>query len=361
MRVDNKRFYAEKMGEIVNDRLVENFQDLMNYNFTAEMEQALDDIATGNREWKQTLSEFYEEFSSKLEQAEKDPQEGGMRTNQMVLTDIDCPTCGRKMGIRTATTGVFLGCSGYDLPAAERCTKTMNLVSGEEAVKVDDDEELETEALRAKKRCPKCGTAMDSYLIDEQRKLHVCGNNPVCDGQLIEQGKFRIKGYDGPTIECDRCGSEMQLKTGRFGKYFGCTNDECKNTRKLLKSGEPAPPKEDPVPLPELPCEDSDAYFVLRDGASGIFLSANTFPRSRETRAVKVAELKRFKDRIPEKFHYLAEAPLKDDEGNEAIVRFSRKQKEQYVVTEVNKKQTGWQAHYRKGKWEVTEGKKRGS
>ncbi|MEX1221840.1 MAG: type I DNA topoisomerase [Idiomarina sp.] len=361
VRVDNKRFYAEKMGEIVNDRLVENFQDLMNYNFTAEMEQALDDIATGNRQWKQTLSEFYEEFSSKLEQAEKDPQEGGMRTNQMVLTDIDCPTCGRKMGIRTASTGVFLGCSGYDLPAAERCTKTMNLVSGEEAVKVDDDEELETEALRAKKRCPKCGTAMDSYLIDEQRKLHVCGNNPVCDGQLLEQGKFRIKGYDGPTIECDRCGSEMQLKTGRFGKYFGCTNDECKNTRKLLKSGEPAPPKEDPVPLPELPCEDSDAYFVLRDGASGIFLSANTFPRSRETRAVKVAELKRFKDRIPSKFHYLAEAPLKDDDGNEAIVRFSRKQKEQYVVTEVNKKQTGWQAHYHKGKWEITEGKKRGS
>ncbi|RUO65722.1 DNA topoisomerase I [Pseudidiomarina planktonica] len=361
VRVDNKRFYAEKMGEIVNDRLVENFQDLMNYNFTAEMEQALDDIATGNRQWKQTLSEFYEEFSAKLEQAEKDPQEGGMRTNQMVLTDIDCPTCGRKMGIRTASTGVFLGCSGYDLPAAERCTKTMNLVSGEEAVKVDDDEELETEALRAKKRCPKCGTAMDSYLIDEQRKLHVCGNNPVCDGQLLEQGKFRIKGYDGPTIECDRCGSEMQLKTGRFGKYFGCTNDECKNTRKLLKSGEPAPPKEDPVPLPELPCEDSDAYFVLRDGASGIFLSANTFPRSRETRAVKVAELKRFKDRIPEKFHYLAEAPLKDDDGNEAIVRFSRKQKEQYVVTEVNKKQTGWQAHYHKGKWEITEGKKRGS
>ncbi|MCS5781149.1 hypothetical protein LNP24_13995 [Klebsiella pneumoniae subsp. pneumoniae] len=46
-----------------------------------------------------------------------------------------------------------------------------------------------------------------------------------------------------------------------------------------------APPKEDPVPLPELPCEKSDAYFVLRDGAAGVFLAANTFPKSRETRA----------------------------------------------------------------------------
>lgn len=359
VRVENRRFYAEKMGEIVNDRLVENFSRLLNYNFTAEMEQALDDIAEGKRDWKQTLDAFYEEFSKKLEKAELPPDEGGMRGNEMVLTDIDCPKCGRKMGIRTASTGVFLGCSGYELPAKERCTQTLNLLPGEEAVKVSDDEEAETEALRAKKRCPKCGTAMDSYLIDKERKLHVCGNNPACPGQLVEYGEFRIKGYDGPVLECDRCGSDMQLKTGRFGKYFDCTNDECKNTRKLLKNGQPAPPKEDPVPFPELPCENSDAYFVLRDGASGIFMSANTFPKSRETRAVKVAELQRFKDRIPKKFHYLTEAPAQDDDGNEAIVRYSRKQKEQYVITEDKGKPTGWQAYFREGKWQVKETKKR--
>jgi DNA topoisomerase-1 len=353
VRVENRRFFAEKMGEIVNDRLIENFTELMNYNFTAEMEQALDDIAAGKRNWKETLDSFYEDFKQRLEKAELDPEEGGMRANSVVLTDIDCPECGRKMGIRTASTGVFLGCSGYNLPPKERCTKTINLTPGEEAIEVTDEDERETEALRAKKRCPKCGTAMDSYLIDEKRKLHVCGNNPTCDGQLLEQGKFRIKGYDGPTIECDKCGSEMQLKNGRFGKYFGCTNSECKNTRKLLRNGEPAPPKEDPVPLPELPCEDSDAYFVLRDGASGIFLSANTFPKSRETRAVTVKELARFKERLPKKFLYLAEAPQEDNDGNDAIVRFSRKNKEQYVVTEVNKKQTGWKAFYRDGKWTV--------
>ncbi|CAI8161683.1 MAG: DNA topoisomerase 1 [Pseudidiomarina mangrovi] len=358
VRVDNRRFYAEKMGEIVNDRLVENFSRLLNYNFTAEMEQALDDIAEGKRNWKDTLDLFYQEFSAKLAQAEMPPEQGGMRSNQMVLTDIKCPSCERPMGIRTASTGVFLGCSGYELPPKERCTQTLNLLPGEEALKVADDEELETEVLRAKKRCPLCATAMDSYLLDQQRKLHVCGNNPACSGFVVEQGQFRIKGYDGPTLECDRCGSDMQLKTGRFGKYFDCTNSDCKNTRKLLKSGLPAPPKEDPVAFPELKCEQSDAHFVLRDGASGIFMSAHTFPRSRETRAVKVAELQRFKDRIPAKFHYLTEAPSQDDEGRETIVRFSRKQKEQYVMSEENGKPSGWVALYKKGKWQVESAKK---
>ena len=143
----------------------------------------------------------------------------------------------------------------------------------------------------------------------------------------------------------------MHLKMGRFGKYMGCTNEECKNTRKILKSGEIAPPKEDPVPLPELPCEKSDAYFVLRDGAAGIFLAANTFPKSRETRAPKVAELVRFKDRLSEKMRYLAQAPVTDPEGNPTIVRFSRKTKQQYVSSEKEGKATGWSAFYIDGKW----------
>ena len=354
VRVENKRFYAEKMGEIVTDRLVENFDDLMNYDFTATMELTLDDIAKGQRQWRKELDNFYSGFSDKLKTAEQDHEQGGMRANQFVLTDIDCPSCGRKMGIRTASTGVFLGCSGYNLPPKERCTTTMNLLPGDEAVKVTDEDELETEALRQKKRCAKCGTAMDSYLIDEQRKLHVCGNNPECDGYELETGNFKIKGYEGPLIECDKCGSDMQLKSGRFGKYFGCTNSECKNTRKLLRSGEAAPPKEDPVHLPALKCEKSDAHFVLRDGAAGVFLAASTFPKSRETRAPLVSELKTYRDRISEKFYYLADAPLKDKEGNPSIVRWSRKTKQQYVMTEKEGKATGWAAWYENGKWVVS-------
>ena len=350
VRGENRRFFAEKMGEIVTDRLVENFNDLMNFDFTAKMEGRLDDIAEGERIWTQVLDKFYADFKGQLEVAAGDEQDGGMRQNVMVETDIDCPTCNRKMGIRTASTGVFLGCTGYNLPPKERCTTTMNLVSGDEAVSADV-EDVETETLMQMKRCPKCETAMDSYLIDETRKLHVCGNNPACDGYIVENGTFKIKGYDGPIIDCDKCGAEMQLKSGRFGKYFDCTKEDCKNTRKLLKNGEPAPPKEDPVHLPELPCEKSEAYFVLRDGASGIFLAAHTFPKSRETRAPKVAELHEFRDRISPKFYYLADAPQKDSEGNLAVVRYSRKTKTQYVMSEIEGKATGWKATYENGKW----------
>ncbi|MCW8110490.1 type I DNA topoisomerase [Yersinia intermedia] len=351
VRVENRRFYAEKMGEIVTDRLEENFRELMNYDFTARMESGLDQVANNQAEWKAVLDGFFAEFSEQLEKAEKDPEEGGMRPNQMVMTSIDCPTCGRQMGIRTASTGVFLGCSGYALPPKERCKTTINLVPEAEILNILEGDDAETNALRARRRCQKCGTAMDSYLIDNQRKLHVCGNNPACDGYEIEEGEFRIKGYEGPIVECEKCGSEMHLKMGRFGKYMGCTNDECKNTRKILRSGEVAPPKEDPVPLPELPCEKSDAYFVLRDGAAGVFLAANTFPKSRETRAPLVEELVRFKDRLPEKLRYLADAPVADNEGNTTMVRFSRKTKQQYVSSEKDGKATGWSAFYIDGKW----------
>ncbi|MGX8942620.1 type I DNA topoisomerase [Symbiopectobacterium sp. Eva_TO] len=351
VRVENRRFYAEKMGEIVTDRLEENFRELMNYDFTARMESSLDQVANNQAEWKGVLDEFFAEFSQQLEKAEMDPEAGGMRPNAMVLTTIDCPTCGRKMGIRTASTGVFLGCSGYALTPKERCKTTINLIPEAEVLNVLEGDEAETNALRARRRCGKCGTAMDSYLIDNQRKLHVCGNNPACDGYEIENGEFRIKGYDGPVVECDKCGSDMHLKMGRFGKYMACTNETCTNTRKILRNGEVAPPKEDPVPLPELPCEKSDAYFVLRDGAAGVFLAANTFPKSRETRAPLVEELVRFRDRLPEKLRYLADAPVEDTEGNKAVVRFSRKTKQQYVASEKNGKATVWSAFYVDGKW----------
>ncbi|PKH08246.1 type I DNA topoisomerase [Moritella sp. Urea-trap-13] len=357
VKSENRRFFAEKMGEIVTERLTESFEELMNFDFTASMESQLDGVAEGKLNWIDVLNEFFGDFKKQLITAGAEVAEGGMRSNEMVITDIECPTCQREMGIRTATTGVFLGCTGYNLPPKERCKTTINLVSGEEAIDLLN-ENAETEALMAKRRCPKCSTAMDSYLIDETRKLHVCGNNPECTGYEIEKGEFKLKGYDGPVVECDRCMYDMQLKNGRFGKYMGCTNEECKNTRKILKSGEVAPPKEDPVFLPELECEKSDAYFVLRDGAAGIFLAANTFPKSRETRAPLIEELVRFRDRISEKFYYLADAPAQDPAGNKAIVRFSRKTKEQYVMTEVEKKATGWTAHYIAGKWVEEEKKK---
>ncbi len=364
VRLENKRFYAEKMGEIVTDRLLESFNNLMDYGFTAGMEEQLDDVAEGSKEWKALLDEFYGDFKTKLEHAES---EEGMRPNTPTETDIKCPDCGRNMLIRNATTGVFLACSGYALKKDEQCKKTLNLAPGDDAVAVvegsteSEQDEAETLALRQKERCPKCDNAMESYLIDESRKLHICGNNPACSGYKLEAGTFKIKGYDGPVIECDKCGSEMQLKTGRFGKYFGCTNEECKNTRKLLKSGEPAPPKMDPVPMPELKCQKVDDHYILRDGATGMFLAASQFPKNRETRAPKVVELLPHKEEIDPKYHFLLEGETHDENGNEAQIRFSRKTKQQYLMTEnAEGKATGWTGFYDPDtkKWTYTETKK---
>ncbi|KZY33944.1 DNA topoisomerase I subunit omega [Oleiphilus sp. HI0078] len=355
VKLENKRFYAEKMGDIVTDRLVESFSELMDYSFTAQMEEQLDDVAQDEKDWKAVLNDFYDHFTTQLDQAQS--LDGGMRENDPTETDIPCPSCGRHMQVRTGSTGVFLGCSGYSLPPKERCKSTINLVPGDEIASADD-EEGESKLLRKKRRCSICSTAMDSYLIDEQRKLHVCGNNPDCSGYEVEEGEFKIKGYDGPVLECDKCSSEMQLRTGRFGKYFGCTNEECKNTRKLLRNGEAAPPKMDPVPMPELTCEKVEDTYILRDGAAGLFLAASKFPKNRETRAPLVSELLPHKDEIDTKYEFLFSAPVKDNKGNPSIVRFSRKTKEQYVMSEEKVeekvKATGWSAHYQDGKWVET-------
>ncbi|MBW2275750.1 MAG: type I DNA topoisomerase, partial [Deltaproteobacteria bacterium] len=350
-RVENRRFYAEKMGEIVTERLVESFGDLMDFGFTAQMEEVLDDVAVGKVEWKKVLNDFYRDFKKKL--AAAGAEKGGMRQNDPTDTDIPCPKCGRHMQIRTASTGVFLGCSGYALPPKERCKSTLNLVSGDEAISADEaeDEESEARLLRKHRRCPRCNTSMDCYLIDEKRKLHVCGKGPDCLGYEVEEGQFVLKGYDGPVLECDKCGADMQLKTGRFGKYFGCTAEECKNTRKLLRSGEPAPPKVDPIPMPHLRCVKCDDFFLLRDGAAGIFLAASQFPKHRETRAPLVEEIVAVAEQLDDKYKFLAAAPPRDPDGNPTMVRYARKTKQQYVMSDVDGKASGWRAFYTEGKW----------
>ena len=354
VKLENRRFYAEKMGDIVTQRLQDSFEDLLDYGFTASMEENLDEVAEGRKDWREVLDNFYNDFRSKLELAEQ-PGEGGMQANEPTPTGIACSTCERPMQVRTASTGVFLGCSGYNLPPKERCKTTINLISGDEVVSIDADDEAESRLLLTKERCHKCNAAMDSYLIDETQKLHVCGNNPDCDGYRVETGSFKIKGYDGPTLECDKCSSEMQLRTGRFGKYFGCTNSECKNTRKLLRSGEAAPPKMDPIPMPELRCVKVEDHYILRDGAAGLFLAASQFPKHRETRAPFVDEVIPHQAELDPKYQFLLDAPVADDAANRSQIRFSRKTKEQYVMTEIDGKATGWKAFFNNGAW-VAEG-----
>ena len=351
VKLENKRLFAEKMGDIVTDRLTASFPDLMDYTFTAALEDKLDHVAEGAQDWKDVLDNFYGDFKVKLEHAK---DKDGMRPNDPTdVPDVHCDLCDRPMQLRTGSTGVFLGCTGYNLPPKERCKGTKNLMPVEAFANLDDpegeDEAAEVKDLMEKKRCPKCGTAMDGYIVDGGLKLHVCGNNPDCDGYILEEGKFEVPGSDSPTIDCDKCDGQMELKTGRFGPYFAC--QKCDNTRKVLKTGEAAPPRMDPIHLPELKSVKHDDYFILREGAAGMFLAASKFPKIRETRPPKLVELREVKDQMEDKFQYLFAGPDEDPDGNPTILRWSRKKKEQYIGSEKNGKATRWGVYWRNGEW----------
>lgn len=372
VKIERNRFFATKMGEIVTDRLRYSFENLMDLHFTASMEESLDEIAAGKRDWIANLDEFYKDFSEHLSKASLPADQGGMPNNKVIEIDMMCPQCGKyHMAAHMGRTGTFLSCMGYhdtSVKAADRCKCTVNLTYTQEQTIPEDiemDEATEAKLLLKSKRCPKCGATMDAYIIDKNHKLYLCSNAPGCDGYIREEGDYsqEAEAALGPTVECEKCGGTMVLKDGRFGKYMQCTNEECKNTRKILKNGEVAPPREDAVDLPELTCEENkDSHYVLRDGASGIFLAAHNFPKVRETRPVFVEELRRFRDRISPKFYYLADGPVVDNDGNKTQVRFSRKTKEQYLASITDEgKQTKWAAYYNKdtNSWTISELKAR--
>ena len=357
VQIENKRFFVKKIGHIVAERLIESFHDIMDYDFTANLENSLDEVANGDADWREVLDNFYKSFQNDLISA-SDLNSGMRPGNIPTETNIVC-SCGKlNMVIRNSANGVFLGCSGYQNEGSDKCKVTLNLISGDEAVSVDDSEEAENLLIR--KRCPKCETSMDNYLIDEYRKLHVCGKNPDCDGYLVEDGKFKIKGYDGPTLECHKCGSEMQLKTGRFGKYFGCLNDNCGATRALQRNGEPKPITMEPIEIPDLKCLKCEDHYLLRDSMKGLFLAASQYPKNRETRAPKVSEINKLHDKIieacrflpnKEKHMYLLDAPEKDADGNPYVIRYNRTDDVHYLASEKDGKRTKWTATYSNGEW----------
>jgi len=358
VEIQNRRFFVKKIGMIVTDRLVSSFDDIMDYSFTANFEDQLDRIASGELDWKEVLNSYYSAFQDDLSIAMD--EENGMSPNLPTMTNINCPECKiNKLTIRNASNGVFLGCAGYSMPAEMQCKKTLNLISGDEAVSIDDQEEAEH--LITKRRCPKCDTSMDNYLLDENHKLHVCSNNPDCDGFEVEEGAFKIKGYDGPTLSCHKCGSEMQLKTGRFGKYFGCMNDNCGATRALQRNGEPKPIVMEPITT-EIPCIKFEDIYLLRDSMKGLFLAASKYPKNRETRAPSVEEFnkavtektlldacKYLEDQ--EKHTHLLSAPENDIDGNPYIIRYNKFEDTHYLASEKEGKKTGNTASHNGEKW----------
>lgn len=348
----NKRFHAEKIGEIVTDRLDHSFSNLMDYSFTADLEKNLDSVASGDRNWKELLDSFYKDLTEKIDKAKS--SEDGMKPNDPVMTDIACPQCNRLMQVRYGGSGVFLGCSGYSLKKDEKCSKTMNLIACDELPSSGEDEDdFQLKLLQNNKRCSICSSSMDPYLVSNNLKLHLCGNSPECPGMELESGQFVVPSDDSVSeYKCDKCESEFLLKSGRFGKYFACSNEECGETRKMLANGKPSPAKMKPVPMPELSCLKVEDSYVLRDGASGMFLAASQFPKHRETRQVLVSELLPHRDEIDSKYHFLVDGPQQDPEGNPTLVRFSRKQKCQYIGSaKEDGKLTKWGVFYKNDIW----------
>jgi DNA topoisomerase-1 len=194
VELTDKRFRPTDLGFVVNDQLVRHFPEIVSADFTAEVEQHLDDIAGGERRWVDVLREFYDPFSADLARAETEMERV---KPQAVETDIACPNCGRNMMIRSSRFGKFLGCSGY----------------------------------------PECKTTVQL--------------NP--DGTPIMPGQEPAEGAE--TMECPNCGKPMQQKRGRFGEFWGCTGyPECKTIVDPKKKDLPPPDPDFSMPCPRPGC-----------------------------------------------------------------------------------------------------------
>ncbi len=156
------------LGRTLCKQLIQYFKDIMDYQFTAQMETKLDDIAEEKAVWVDVLKEFYEPFIGVVSSAkDKMPR-------VLIESDVTCPNCGKKMVVRTSRYGTqFLGCSGY----------------------------------------PECKTMLP----------------------LSKDGK-PVQVDEKSDEKCEKCGSEMIVKIGPYGKYLQCTNDECKNRKRLLET-----------------------------------------------------------------------------------------------------------------------------
>ena len=234
------------------------------------------------------------------------------------------------MHLRTNQNGQFLGCEGYMEEGDEQCKNTNSVLPDE---LFTDNDDKEAESIFGKTKCHLCGSSMDGYIIDETRKLHICSSSPICSGTKLEEGNFiKPKNGEEELIDCHKCDAKMELKLGRFGKYFACQS--CTATRQLMKDGKLKPVFMDPIEMSDLKCQKCDDIYLLRDSLKGLFLAASQFPKNRETRAPIVGEVKSVLSKLPEKHQIFSSAPDKDPDGDDLVVRFNRKDGSQTLSSE---------------------------
>lgn len=204
--IKDKKFYPTEIGFDVCDKLQEYFKDFVNVSYTANMENELDDIASGKAVWNEILSKFYNSFEPIYNTALKE-----MEKVKPKETGEICPDCGSSLVIRKGKYGSFTACSNY--PECKYIKK-------EEKLAPEETGEI----------CPDCG----SSLVIRKGKygsFTACSNYPKCKYIKKEEDKVLDS-----NIKCPNCGSSLVEKHGRFGKFIACSNyPECKYIQKNNK------------------------------------------------------------------------------------------------------------------------------
>lgn len=193
-----KQLVPTELGFVTSDIMKNNFSDIIDVEFTAEMEENLDSIEEGKNQWKHIINDFYPPFKDSLEKAQKNIEKITIKDEE---SDVVCEKCGRKMVYKLSKFGKFLACPGYP-----ECKNT-KAIREETGVK-----------------CPKCG---GEILVKKSRRGKVyygCEHSPKCD----------FMAWDMPVKDeaCPQCGGLLLKKQGRNGKIF-CYNEDCKYERKL--------------------------------------------------------------------------------------------------------------------------------
>ena len=190
----DKRLAPTPLGEIVTGLMLERFNDIVDVDFTAHMENRLDEVEEGKQHWKELLSEFYDGFSRELKEAET-ALEGVRLKVPEEETDEVCEMCGRKMVIKMGRFGKFMACPGFP-----ECKNTKALVE------------------RMPGRCPKCGSSMLKRKSKRGYAYYACETGAECGFMT----------WDVPTAEdCPECGFTMFKKSGKGRMKPFCVNETC--------------------------------------------------------------------------------------------------------------------------------------
>jgi DNA topoisomerase-1 len=224
VRKEGRTLFPTDTGEVVSDFLENNFAKYISDTFTAEMENELDEIANGERDYTKTLKDFYGPFLKEVK--EKDKLEKATNLGE-APDNIKCPKCSSKMIIKLARTGKFYSCSNYP-----DCTGALKLDGTEMAGPKETGE-----------KCPECGDKTGKngggkLVVREGRfgTFISCSRYPKC--KFIKQDEEELKKKLTGVI-CPVCKKgEMMERRGRFGIFYSCSNyPDCKNAIKAKPTG----------------------------------------------------------------------------------------------------------------------------